>query len=168
MRTHSIHLVIILCCIAPSVFAQSIAVPRPVPYGADNDVAGNIKRECAIDVNLADYIAEYARARKIEVSLVPATNASLPGRVLVIEILDAQSTGNAFLGHHKSTKVKGQYFEDSKLVGSFKDRRDSMGGMFAGFKGSCSVLGRTIREIGKDVADWLVHPVMDADLGDLK
>ncbi len=43
-----------------------------------------------------------------------------------------------------------------------------MGGLFAGFKGSCSVLGRTVKAIGKDIAEWLVNPVLDADLGDLK
>jgi hypothetical protein len=154
--------------ISVSAFSQSIAVPRPVPYAADSDIAGNIKRECAIDVKLADFIAEYANERHVPVSLVGQTDASMPGRVLVIEIQDSESSGNAFIGHHKSTKVRGSYFEDSKLVGSFKDRRDSMGGMFAGFKGSCSVLGRTVKEIGKDIAEWLEHPVLNADLGDLK
>ena len=153
-----------------SAFAagQTVSIPRSVPFAAESDVAGNIKRECAIDVKLSDFIAEYAAERRIPVSVVDKTDASMPGRVLVLEIVDAESSGNAFIGHHKSTKVRGSYFEDSKLVGSFKVRRDSMGGMFAGFKGSCSVLGRTVREIGKDIAEWMVHPVPDAELGDLK
>ncbi len=139
--------------------AQTIIVPKPVPYSADSDIAGNIKHECAIDVKLADFIADYAKARKITVSFMGETNPTIPGRVLVLEIRDAQSSGNAFLGHHKSTTVRGQYYEDSKLIGSFKDRRDSMGGLFQGFKGSCSVLGRTVRAIGQDIAEWMVHPI---------
>ena len=167
MRIHLMLAILALFSVSLSISAQSISVPRPVPYAAESDIAGNIKRECAIDVKLADFIAEYANDRHVAVSLIGETSPSLPGRVLVIDIQDAESSGNAFLGHHKSTKVRGQYFEDSKLVGSFKDRRDSMGGMFAGFKGSCSVLGRTVKEIGKDVAEWLSHPVLDAELGDL-
>lgn len=156
--------------VSVSAFAAdpSVSIPKTVPYAAESDIAGNIKRECAIDAKLSDFIAEYANERRIPISLVNQTDASMPGRVLVIEIVDAESSGNAFIGHHKTTKVRGSYFEDSKLVGSFKDRRDSMGGMFAGFKGSCSVIGRTVREIGKDVAEWLAHPVPDAELGDLK
>jgi hypothetical protein len=41
-----------------------------------------------------------------------------------------------------------------------------MGGAFAGYKGSCSVLGRTIKAIGKDVAEWMKAPSKDAQLGD--
>lgn len=148
--------------------AQSIAVPKPVPYAADNDIAGNIKRECGLDLKLANFIVEDAQRRKIAVNVVGETNATMPGKVLVLEIRDAVSSGNAFLGHHKSTTVSGKYYDQGKLVGSFRDRRDSMGGMFAGFKGSCSVLGRTIRAIGEDVAGWLANPGMDTDLGDLK
>lgn len=168
MSALRIWLLIASSMFASAASAQSIAIPRPVPYAEGSDIAGNIKRECALDVKLGDFIAEAASARHVDVSVVPKTSADMPGRVLVVEISDAESSGNAFLGHHKSTKVRGQLFENSKLIGSFKDRRDSMGGMFAGFKGSCSVLGRTIREIGKDVADWMVSPTMDADLGDLK
>jgi hypothetical protein len=43
-----------------------------------------------------------------------------------------------------------------------------MRGAFAGFKDSCSVLGRTVKAIGSDIADWLLKPSEDADLGDLK
>jgi hypothetical protein len=40
-------------------------------------------------------------------------------------------------------------------------------GMVAGYKGSCSVLGRTARALGEDIAKWLAAPSMDALLGDL-
>jgi hypothetical protein len=49
-------------------------------------------------------------------------------------------------------------------AGSFRGER----GAFAGFKGSCSVLGHTVKALGSDIADWLVKPSEDADLGDLK
>jgi len=164
----SIAAIVALSAISFQSFAQTVTVPRSVPYAAGSDVAGNVKRECELDVKLADFIQQFASERKIAVSLAGETSPATPGRVLVLEIRDAQSSGNAFLGHHKSTSVRGQYFEDAKLVGSFSDRRDSMGGLFAGFKGSCSVLGRTVREIGKDIAEWMVSPRLNADLGDLK
>ena len=42
-----------------------------------------------------------------------------------------------------------------------------MGGAFAGYKGSCSVLGRTVKAMGKDVAQWLKAPTDEAALGDM-
>jgi hypothetical protein len=43
-----------------------------------------------------------------------------------------------------------------------------MGGAFGGFKGSCSVLGRTVKALGKDIAQWLVQPAKGSQLGDLQ
>jgi len=168
MFAHKFAMALLFFSVPMLATAQSIAIPKPVPYAADSEIAGNVKRECWLDMKLADFIVKYAGERKIPVSVVGETNPTMPGRVLVLEIRDAVSSGNAFLGHHKSTSVSGKYFQDGKLIGSFKDRRDSMGGMFGGFKGSCSVLGRTVRAIGGDVAEWLANPVMDADLGDLR
>ncbi|MCE5233283.1 MAG: hypothetical protein ABFC67_08325 [Mizugakiibacter sp.] len=147
--------------------ADAVVVPKPVPYAEDSDIAGNIKRECDLGNTLADYIREYADKHHVEVRFAPDAKPEAPGRVLAVEIRDAVSSGNAFLGHHKSTSVHGKLYQDGKLIGSFKDRRDSMGGAFAGFKGSCSVLGRTVKAIGEDVGAWLAQPTMDAELGDL-
>jgi hypothetical protein len=43
-----------------------------------------------------------------------------------------------------------------------------MGGAFGGFKGNCSVLGRTVRALGEDIAGWLAQPGKDGMLGDLQ
>lgn len=153
-------------CAAAS--AEPVKLPRSVPYAQDNDVAGNIKNECRLGDQLAGFIAEYAKQRGIATETVAATDDKTPGRVLVIEIRNAESQGNAFIGHRKSTGVRGALYQDGAKVGSFRARRDSMGGAFAGFKGSCSVLGRTVKALGGDIAEWLAKPSENAELGDLK
>lgn len=147
--------------------ATSVSVPNPVPYAEDAEIAGKIKSECRIDAQLAEFIRAYAEARGDEVEFHGA-DAPRTGRVLEIEIRDAVSGGNAFIGHRKSTSIRGKLVADGEVIGTFRGRRDSMGGAFAGYKGSCSVLGRTVKALGKDVADWLAAPAMDSDLGDLK
>jgi hypothetical protein len=76
--------------------------------------------------------------------------------------------GNAFLGHHKSVSVKGKLYQEGQLLGSFKARRNSMGGAFGKFRGSCSVLSSAVKELEEDVAGWLAVPEMNAQLGDLR
>lgn len=168
MRTLAIVVILTLSTASAVCWSQVVAIPKPAPYATDNEIAGNIKRECQLGERLADFIAEYAKHRKIDVSLVSETNSTLPGRVLVLEIRDVASEGHAMVGHLTSTVVQGQYYEDTKLIGSFKDRRGSMGGVFGQFRHTCSVLDRTVKAIGKDVAEWMVNPVMDAELGELK
>ena len=141
--------------------AQSVQLQRPVPYAEDNDVSDAIKTECKIGEQLADFIKQYSSV-PVEFTQTPATK----GRVLQLEIVDAVSMGNAFLGHQKYTKAKGTLFQDGTKVASFKARRNSMGGAFAGFKGSCSVLGRTVEALGEDIGGWLASPRDGASLGD--
>lgn len=150
------------------VSAEPIKVPQSVPYAQDNDVAGNIKKECPLGTQLAGFIVEYSKQRGIATEAVAATDDKTPGRVLVVEIRNAESQGNAFIGHRKTTSVRGALYQDGAKVGSFRGRRDSMGGAFAGFKGSCSVLGRTVKALGGDIAEWLAKPSENAELGDLK
>lgn len=143
-----------------SAFAQGVQMQKPVPYAADNDISDAIKSECKIGDEIADSIKEH--------STVPISfgDAAGSGRVLQLEIIDAVSMGNAWLGHQKFAKVRGTLLDGGTKIASFKARRNSMGGAFAGFKGSCSVLGRTAVVIGEDIAAWLAAPKDGATLGD--
>lgn len=143
--------------------ADAIQVPKVVPYVEDNDISDAIKTECRMGEVLANSIKQHSGDA---VALVDGKPGTEHGRVLDIVIVDAVSGGNAFIGHQKSTKIRGSLYDDGKKVASFKARRNSMGGAFAGFKGSCSVLGRTVEALGEDVSAWLKAPKDGAALGD--
>ncbi|WP_108062378.1 hypothetical protein [Poseidonibacter lekithochrous] len=68
------------------------------------------------------------------------------------------SNGNAFLGHNKSTRVKGVLYKEGNKIASFS-------GFSAGFKGSCSVLGRTVDALGEDISVWLKKTTMNDYIG---
>ena len=100
--------------------------------------------------------------------LVDSIDTVAEGRVLKLELVEALTMGNAFIGHHKYTKVRGTLYENGAVVADFRGRTNSMGGFAIGYKGSCSVLGRTVKALSKDIAAWLKSPVDDARLGDLQ
>jgi hypothetical protein len=146
--------------------AQQVSMLRTVPYAADAEVSAKVRSECVVlQDQLADFIREFGQAQGLQVQLLPDIGG-VGGRVLELEISDAVSMGNAFIGHQKFTRVQGRLLEDGVEVGSFKARRNSSGGAFAGYKGSCSVLGRTVKALGKDIAGWLRNPSAGARLGD--
>ena len=92
-----------------------------------------------------------------------ATNA----QILTMKIEEVQgAAGDAGYGA-KSVVVKGSLSRKGKLLGDFKARRYSGGGMFGGYKGTCAILGRCVKILGKDVAEWLAHPTSQAVLDDL-
>jgi len=143
-----------------------ITIQNTVPFSPGNHIANNIKQECDLNQQLAVFIKEYAIEKGVELRGVDVLDMSGPGNVLKIEITDSVSQGNAFIGHRKFTAIRGELFDNGKLLASFTGARNSGGGAFAGFKGSCAVLGRTVKALGEDIATWLKQPSNNAHLGD--
>lgn len=168
MRNAAMMVLLAIGTMQAAQAADAVLVQRPVPFNQDAEVPGAVRRECKLDEQLPDFLAQYAREKGITVNFASQVEAGSPGRALVMEFADVVSDGNAFIGHHKSVTVKGKLYQDGKLVGSFKGRRNSMGGAFGGFKGACSVLGRSVKALGEDIAGWLAAPSEGAQLGDLE
>lgn len=152
---------------AASAGADTVQMASVTPYAEDADISAKVRTECVkLPTQLPAYTREFGAASSQEITLVDQVSADMPGRVLIVEIADAVSMGNAFIGHQKYSKVKGKLYQDGELIGSFSGRRNSMGGFGAGYKGSCSVLGRTIKALGKDIAVWLKNPSEGSSIGD--
>ncbi len=148
-----------------AVRAADVVMQESIPYAEDADVAKKIRTECVeLQKQLAQFTKEFAAENGVTVELGDIANAS--GRVLKVEISEAVSRGNAFIGHRKYTEIRGELSDNGKKIASFKGLRESMGGAFAGYKGSCSVLGRTVKALGKDIGMWLAKPEDGAELGD--
>ena len=148
--------------------ADPVVVQSVIPYAADSKIAQNIRNECTkLGSQFATFTKEFGKKFEVEVQLSETLDTSAKGRVLQMEITEAVSMGNAFMGHQKFAAARGTLYENGEKVASFEARRQSMGGAFAGYKGSCSVLGRTMKAMGKDVAQWLKTPTDNAALGDM-
>ena len=171
-----------LCAFSAVSLAAEIRVQNPVPFSETAVIASNIKAECNIGAQLAESLKRESLVFGNEIVLGADVPDTAQGQVLKLEIVDAQSGGNAFIGHHKAASVRGELFKDGAKVASFAARRGSqrptvpdrfaarrtsMGGFGGGFKGSCAVLNRTVNAIGQDVAKWLSSPVDGAQLGNL-
>ena len=126
------------------------------PYSESHDIRNNILNECtSLGTKLSSFTQSYANARGIEIVLDDKISNTDQGLYLQLEISDAISRGNAFIGHSKFVAVKGTLWRDGEAVASFDGRRSSMGGFMGSYKGSCSVLGRCVKTLGKDIAAWL-------------
>jgi hypothetical protein len=167
-QTSAVCLIAALALVGSMVAAAEVRMVSSVPYSENAEIAENIRRECVqIQEQLAHFTQEYAASNGLEVTLVDQVTAGDPGKVLIVHIEDAVSMGNAFSGHRKFTRISGELFEDGERIAGFHGRRNSGGGAIGGYKGSCSVLGRTVKALGRDVANWLNNPSDGARLGDM-
>ncbi len=144
----------------------AVTIHTETPFAKDNKIAENIKNECQLPKQLSEFIASYGDDNGIKVTRSTNLSKDDSGQVLLVTIIDSQSSGNAFIGHKKLTRVKGELYKDGQLQASFEGQRHSGGGAFGGWKGSCSVLGRTVKALGRDISGFLKAPRMDARIGE--
>lgn len=144
----------------------AIKIMSVIPYAKGSKVSTSIKNECKIQSQLSEFIQSYAAGEGVGVLRKNKVSKKAKGKVLVVKITEAVSSGNAFIGHRKFSSIAGTLYKNGKKGDSFTATRISGGGAWAGFKGSCSVLGRTVKALGSDVTRWLKNPVDGAHLGD--
>jgi len=143
--------------------SHDVVMLRAVPYAEDAFVRPAVRDECRLETRVADFIVAASGG-------AVSTVAELPGNgetsVLDVRIADTTESGNAFAGRHKSLTLQGELRENGKVVGTFRARRSTMGGVFGGYRGNCSFLARCAKALGRDVAQWLRNPTMNARLGE--
>jgi hypothetical protein len=149
--------------LASTAQADGVKVPNPVPYADDVQVRKEIRDECKLGEKIASYIEAYGD----EIELVEG-ELGTSGRVLDVAISSVYAPAGGGRSGPKWMELLGTLKEDGKRVASFHAKRFSTGGVFGGFKGTCAIIGRSTKALGKDVAAWLKAPKDDADLGDAR
>jgi hypothetical protein len=142
---------------------DAVTIPIPLDFSENSGASHEVESECMLQSKLPQFIKDYSR--KVDVNLVDDAGDNAQGRVLTIEIINVLGAGGGAWSGSKAVTVKGELTENGEVVGTFTAARYSSGGAFGGFKGTCAILGRCVKSMGKDIAGWLVKPTMDARLG---
>jgi hypothetical protein len=138
-----------------------VTLNRVVAFAESSGASDNVKAECTLDTRLPGFIKDFAK----NVVLADDVGEDTEGRVLHLTFTNVIGTGGGAWSGSKSVTVEGKLTENGEVIGTFTAIRYSGGGAFAAYKGTCSILGRCIKAIGKDIAEWLAHPTMKARLG---
>jgi len=141
--------------IAPVIFAKGLEVREAV------------RNECQLLTKLPAFIQSYGDGQYAAINLQAKTSSKAD--FLAIEVVDLpQYKKNVWAGRGGQwVTVKGSLIRKGKETFSFKASRASMGGFMGAYKGTCALLGRCTKTLGKDIAEWLKNPVDKATLGDM-
>ena len=135
---------------------KEISVSSKAGYHDAAVVPDKIKSECTeLGMNFSESTKKYLDASGWQTSLAENVESLEAGVSIKLEIMNAMSAGNAFIGHQKSVAISASLYRDGKLVDTYRTSRNSAGGFGAGFKSSCDVLYRTVNTLGNDVAKWV-------------
>lgn len=143
-----------------------LVVQNRMPFSANAAVREAIRNECQLPKKLSHFTKEYAMNYTSRI-LSDATKAPKGAQILTVEIVSVVGGGGGTWSGGKSVSIQGILQQDGKTIGSFKGRRFSGGGLFGGYKGTCAIMGRCVKALGRDVAEWLRRPSQNAILGDL-
>jgi len=143
---------------------------KAVPYKPGIEVSPAVRVECELPKKLAAYTQAAAEDDYGTVNMLesPVTNA--PGRTLIMQIVGVDALAGGNFSGRKGVNIEGKLWEGGKIIGSFQATRYSSGGGggFSRFKGTCKILARDVKTLGKDVAEWLASPSMNARLGEAR
>jgi hypothetical protein len=140
---------------------ESVKVRRAIPFAEGSGATSNVKSECQLETRVPAFLSEFSDA----VELVDG-DPGRRGRVLELSITNVIAPGGGAWSGAKMLTVKGQLRENGKAVGSFTATRYSGGGVFGAYKGTCAIVARCAKTIGRDIAEWLRNPQDGARLGD--
>lgn len=136
--------------------AKPIAMIDYAQWEDETRVAGNIVKECgSLGKQFADATENAGRSQDLKFDKSPQSDPRKAEQGLALKLVSATSAGNAFTGHRKSVTARAEFYVGGKVARTTTFTRDSMGGALGGFKGSCSVLERTVTTLGSDVVRWL-------------
>jgi len=145
--------------------ATGTLVIRPIIFDKDTFVRDAVRNECRLPEKTAEFTQQYAN-NQYENILINNTTSPANAQILSMSIDNLSgSQGGAWSGG-KMLSIKGVLKQNGKVLGNFKARRVSGGGFMGAYKGTCAILGRCTKTLGKDVAAWLQHPSKNAVLGD--
>ena len=139
----------------------------PVVFAKDLQVRDAVRNECQLLTKLPGFVQSYAQDQYAGIDL--QAKRSTGSDFLEIEIVDLPKfKKNAWAGRSGQwVGVKGSLLRKGKKTVSFQASRASMGGFMGAYKGTCALLGRCTKTLGKDIAEWLKNPVDGATLGDM-
>jgi hypothetical protein len=147
---------------------KQVVVPTEVPFSNAEVIDAAIVKECGLPQQVGQRLQTALGKAGIEARAVASPKPDAGDHVLLLEIAQAHSGGNAFMGHKKSITVSGKLYRNGQQVAKFVSQRDSGGGFGAGYKGSCAVLARCAEAVAQDTARWLGSPVDGARLGEAR
>ena len=146
---------LLAACVPCASLADPLLVSPSADYSATASVAENIKTECKLPAAQSESVLKELAAAGIPAQAAASGAVPAKGRYLQLQIDSAISAGSAFTGHQKQVTTSARLFENGKEIAQTTKTRDSMGGAFGGYRGSCSVLHRCTNTLGKDIAAWV-------------
>jgi hypothetical protein len=133
---------------------EQVRLLTPVTYDPAASVNDKVREECKVEDALVTDVGDMLRRYKNG----GETTTSMDGKVIRMTITHVLGVGGGATTGPKAVSMRVELLDNGKIERSTRMTRWSIGGAFGVFKGTCTILRRDTRVLGKDVAAWLKDP----------
>ena len=145
----------------PAMAAGStLTMQKAVALAAPDSANEAIRKECRIEVGMADLIAIHASLPFEKVVRVDRVSSDLPGKVLALTIVKVSALGGGRFTGSKHITMEGTLWDNGQVVGSFRGRWE-----IGGAASACGSVSFLARSAGLDIGNWLLKPTVGAQFG---
>jgi hypothetical protein len=154
-------------CLSAALLISALAAPLaasanerlflqvPAILDPSAPIPAAVKNECALEMLLGNYALSAIDQRVGSVQSISTPEQAGTGKVVQLVILSAHGVGGGAWTGSKSISIRVDIRKEGAIVGSTVLTRSSGGGVFGGVMGTCAILDRVAKALGKDVAVWL-------------
>jgi len=134
--------------------AERIYLQTPVQYAPGAFAPQAVRNECELERHLVEDATTKITKEYGRVELASVNDEVGNDKVIKITITNAWGAGGGKWSGPKSLQVLAELKQGGTTVSSASFRRTTSVGLF---RGTCEMLHKVTRELGEDVADWLVE-----------
>lgn len=129
-------------------------------------VNDKVRAECRLIEKTKKFLVSYGKKHfsPVTTESTPVADAYNLSATIVSTVGGA---GGAWTGR-KGATIKGTVKKNGKLLGSFEAFRSAGGRGWGWGGGTCSLLGRSVKTLSRDITTWAKSPGPNAKLGELR
>ena len=138
--------------------AAPVLLETPVTYAAGAGIVEKVREECRPAEMFAREAAPFFAKQNGGDGTTTAADAPADAARVQVQITHVLGVGGGAWSGPKSMTIQATLVENGKPVHTTQLTRTTTGGAFGGFKGTCALLERCAKALGKDVAQWAANP----------
>lgn len=147
-----------------------VFVQVPAMIAPEALIPNAVRSQCAVDRLVGNYALSAVGKRFPSAQSAAAPDQAGGATFVQLTVVSVVGFGGGSWSGPKAMAIRAEILKGGTVVGSTLLTRSSSGGVFGGFKGTCSILDRVAGALGKDVAAWMArgpgaqHAKPDADM----
>lgn len=160
--------IVVLLPISGYAGGGTIIIQKTARFEEGLAVTEAVRTECQLETKIPDFTEEFAKNAFDKIVMEESVSEKTPGKAVKITITGVAGAGGGLYSGPKFVSIKATLWQDGKVIGTLASSRVTSGGAWGSYKGTCGLLARCAKTLGKDIATWLKEPSMNARMGDAR